>query len=67
MGAKKKGVGAKEKALPPPPTILPDEAYLEAVTEKRVRLFEQILDRQARRHAENGGSPIKLVLDRSLA
>ncbi|VAH06781.1 threonine--tRNA ligase, mitochondrial 1-like [Triticum dicoccoides] len=55
-------MGAKDKAQAPPPAAVPDQAYLEAVTGKRDRLFEQILDRQARRHAENGGSPIKITL-----
>uniref|UniRef100_M8D218 Uncharacterized protein n=1 Tax=Aegilops tauschii TaxID=37682 RepID=M8D218_AEGTA len=56
MGAKDK---AQARARAPPPAVVPDEAYLEAVTGKRDRLFEQILDRQARQRAQNGGSPIK--------
>uniref|UniRef100_A0ACD5TAD1 Uncharacterized protein n=1 Tax=Avena sativa TaxID=4498 RepID=A0ACD5TAD1_AVESA len=42
--------------------VAPDEAYLEAVTEKRIRFFEQIKDRQAREHAEIGGDPIRITL-----
>ncbi|KAF6995614.1 hypothetical protein CFC21_012080 [Triticum aestivum] len=59
MGAKDK---AQARARAPPPAVVPDEAYLEAVTGKRDRLFEQILDRQARQRAQNGGSPIKITL-----
>ena len=59
------GKDAKGKAKPKAPTaasapvVARDESYLEAVTNKRVRMFEEIQARQALHRLNIGGEAIK--------
>ena len=46
------------------PAVVPDGAYLEAVTPKRIRIFEEIQARQALERLNIGGEPIKWVFGR---
>jgi threonyl-tRNA synthetase len=43
----------------PAPAVVPDGAYLEAVTQKRIRIFEELQARQALERLNIGGEPIK--------
>jgi hypothetical protein len=43
------------------PAVVPDCAYLEAVTQKRIRIFEEIQARQALERLNIGGESIKWV------
>ncbi|XP_039775717.1 threonine--tRNA ligase, mitochondrial 1-like [Panicum virgatum] len=62
------GKDAKGKAKPKAPTaasapvVARDESYLEAVTNKRVRMFEEIQARQALHRLNIGGEAIKVTL-----
>ncbi|KAJ4755028.1 Threonine--tRNA ligase [Rhynchospora pubera] len=44
------------------PKSVKDQAYLDSVTEKRVKMFEAILDEQIAERAKIGGEPIKITL-----
>jgi hypothetical protein len=54
-------MGGKEKAPVQPPSVTADEAYLEAVREKRICLFKQFKDRQDRERSRIGGDPIRFL------
>ncbi|KAK1613883.1 hypothetical protein QYE76_019400 [Lolium multiflorum] len=45
-----------------PAVVVPDGAYLEAVTQKRIRIFEEVQARQALERLNIGGEPIKITL-----
>jgi threonyl-tRNA synthetase len=49
----------------PAPAVVPDGAYLEAVTQKRIRIFEEVQARQALERLNIGGEPIKWVFSPS--
>uniref|UniRef100_A0A0E0LTF6 threonine--tRNA ligase n=1 Tax=Oryza punctata TaxID=4537 RepID=A0A0E0LTF6_ORYPU len=59
-----KGKEAKGKATASAsaPNVEPDVAYLEAVTQKRIRQFEEIQARQAVERLNIGGEPIRITL-----
>ncbi|TVU33818.1 hypothetical protein EJB05_15627, partial [Eragrostis curvula] len=57
-----KDAKGKGKVPDPPPVVSRDDAYLEAVTDKRNRLFDEIRARQARERRRIGGQPIRVVL-----
>ncbi|CAM0913102.1 unnamed protein product [Alopecurus aequalis] len=44
------------------PAVVQDGAYLEAVTQKRIRIFEEIQARRALERLNIGGEPIKITL-----
>jgi len=50
---------AKAPATASAPVVARDESYLEAVTNKRVRMFEEIQARQALHRLNIGGEAIK--------
>jgi threonyl-tRNA synthetase len=58
-----KGKEAKGKATTSAsasaPNVEPDVAYLEAVTQKRIRQFEEIQAKQALERLNIGGEPIR--------
>ncbi|KAL6639959.1 hypothetical protein ACP70R_022269 [Stipagrostis hirtigluma subsp. patula] len=60
--AAKKDAKGKAKAPAAPLVVARDDAYLEAVTQKRIRLFEEIKTRQAFERMNIGGEPIKVTL-----
>jgi threonyl-tRNA synthetase len=53
------GRGKTGKSPAAPPTIGPDSAYLEAVTQKRIALFQAIQARQALERLHIAGDPIR--------
>uniref|UniRef100_A0A0E0QH05 threonine--tRNA ligase n=3 Tax=Oryza TaxID=4527 RepID=A0A0E0QH05_ORYRU len=61
-----KGKEAKGKATTSAsasaPNVEPDVAYLEAVTQKRIRQFEEIQAKQALERLNIGGEPIRITL-----
>ncbi|EEC83307.1 hypothetical protein OsI_28676 [Oryza sativa Indica Group] len=61
-----KGKEAKGKATASfsasAPNVEPDVAYLEAVTQKRIRQFEEIQAKQALERLNIGGEPIRITL-----
>jgi threonyl-tRNA synthetase len=57
-GKEAKGKG-KGKAPASALVVARDDAYLEAVTQKRIRMFEDIQARQALERLNIGGEPIK--------
>uniref|UniRef100_A0ACD5TTM6 Uncharacterized protein n=1 Tax=Avena sativa TaxID=4498 RepID=A0ACD5TTM6_AVESA len=59
MGGKK---GKSRKKGRSPPAVVPDSAYLEAVTRKRVALFQAVQARQALERLEIAGDPIRITL-----
>ncbi|KAL6839149.1 hypothetical protein ACP4OV_031040 [Aristida adscensionis] len=60
--AGKKDAKGKGKAAVAPLVIARDDSYLEVVTQKRIRLFEEIQARQALERLNIGGEPIKVTL-----
>jgi hypothetical protein len=52
---------AKAPAAASAPVVARDDAYLEAVTQKRVRMFEDIQARQALERLNIGGEVINIV------
>ncbi|XP_020082672.1 threonine--tRNA ligase, mitochondrial 1-like isoform X3 [Ananas comosus] len=52
----------KAKTPAPAPASCRDEAYLDAVIQKRIRLFEAIQAKQAAERQSIGGDPIKITL-----
>jgi threonyl-tRNA synthetase len=60
-GKEAKGKG-KGKAPASALVVARDDAYLEAVTQKRIRMFEDIQARQALERLNIGGEPIKFTL-----
>ncbi|KAK1662806.1 hypothetical protein QYE76_050965 [Lolium multiflorum] len=55
-------MGKKGKSPAAPPEVVPDNAYLEAVTQKRIALFEAIQARQAVERLSIAGDPIRITL-----
>nr|CAD1840152.1 unnamed protein product [Ananas comosus var. bracteatus] len=53
---------SKAKTPSPAPASCRDEAYLDAVIQKRIRLFEAIQAKQAAERQSIGGDPIKITL-----
>ncbi|KAM0843032.1 hypothetical protein ACQ4PT_057977 [Festuca glaucescens] len=50
------------EAMGDPAVVVPDGAYLEAVTQKRIRIFEEVQARQAIERLNIGGELIKITL-----
>ncbi|XP_020103281.1 threonine--tRNA ligase, mitochondrial 1-like isoform X2 [Ananas comosus] len=55
-------MGDNHAAAAPAPASCRDEAYLDAVIQKRIRLFEAIQAKQAAERQSIGGDPIKITL-----
>ena len=52
-------MGKKGKSPAAPPAVVPDSAYLDAVTQKRIALFQAIQARQALERHLIAGDPIR--------
>ena len=52
-------MGKKGKSPAEPPAVVPDSAYLEAVTQRRITLFQAIQARQALQRLQITGDPIR--------
>ncbi|CAD6205371.1 unnamed protein product [Miscanthus lutarioriparius] len=61
-GKDAKGKGKAKAPAPASALVARDDSYLEAVTQKRIRLFEEIQARQAVERLNIGGEVIKITL-----